>query len=120
MGDEVTTSNGIMFLLLILITSLVGGNYIRSKPSCWLQPSGFATLLGFIFGAFLVVIGEFSTFSPVTQLNANFLFLFLLPPIIFESGYNMDTHAFFKQFGSSLAFSFIGTFISAITIGGFI
>ncbi len=38
----------------------------------------------------------------------------LLPPIIFESGYNMQTKPFFKNIGSVLSYSFIGTFIAII------
>ena len=38
--------------------------------------------------------------------------ILLLPPIIFESGYNMNKRPFFKNFGTVLAYSFLGTFIA--------
>lgn len=38
--------------------------------------------------------------------------ILLLPPIIFESGYNMNKKSFFKNVGAVLMFSFIGTFIA--------
>jgi NhaP-type Na+/H+ or K+/H+ antiporter len=38
--------------------------------------------------------------------------LVLLPPIIFESGYNMNKKSFFKNGGTVLMFSFLGTFIA--------
>jgi len=38
--------------------------------------------------------------------------ILLLPPIIFESGYNMQKKPFMKNIGSVLMFSFLGTFIA--------
>jgi NhaP-type Na+/H+ or K+/H+ antiporter len=54
----------------------------------------------------------------MTKLSTHFSNLFmilLLPPIIFESGYNMNKKPFFKNFGTVLAYSFLGTFIAIFT-----
>ena len=42
----------------------------------------------------------------------NLFMILLLPPIIFEGGYNLQKKPFFKNFGSVLAYSFLGTFIA--------
>jgi NhaP-type Na+/H+ or K+/H+ antiporter len=51
----------------------------------------------------------------IRNLSGHFSGIFmilLLPPIIFESGYNMNKKSFFKNLGTVLMFSFIGTFIA--------
>ena len=44
--------------------------------------------------------------------------LFLLPIMIFESGFNMKTKGiFFKNIGTIMIFSIFGTLINALSIG---
>jgi sodium/hydrogen exchanger 8 len=107
----------------MLFLSILGGHFLRAKQCSFLTSAGLATLVGISFGAAIRVIGVNDSLVPVTRLNVEFFLLFLLPPIIFESGYNLDKvrpmqSLFFKEFGGILMLAFPGTLISAFTIGG--
>lgn len=48
----------------------------------------------------------------ITHQFHSLFMIFLLPPIIFESGYSMNKEYFFKNLGSILIYSLLGTFMS--------
>ena len=49
--------------------------------------------------------------------DTEFFFLFLLPPIIFESGYALNGEAFFRNLGKIAYFAFPGTLLGAASFG---
>ena len=84
---EVSTE--ILIMLFLLMLSIMGGHFLKKKKHQYLQESGLTTLIGVAAGLALKFM---SVDAYMTNLSNHFVRLFmilLLPPIIFESGYNM-------------------------------
>lgn len=71
-------------------------------------------ILGFFVGLLLSLTG---ILNQAFSFDPEFFFVYLLPPIIFSAGYNLPKDFFFHNFGSIMAFAFIGTTLSAFFIG---
>jgi hypothetical protein len=54
----------------------------------------------------------------VAKFDTEFFFLLLLPPIIFEAGYNMQRRKFFSNIGAVCMYAFVGTLVSTVLIAG--
>ena len=97
----------------------------------------FSVFLGAVVGMIMMTLPEQET-KRIEAFSPTMFFLILLPPIIFESGYNLvlfdvkKDHRlffytlltfqhkgnFFQNIGSILVFAILGTAISALIVGG--
>ena len=73
--------------------------------------------LGAVVGLIMMTLPEQET-KRIEAFSPTMFFLVLLPPIIFESGYNLHKGNFFQNIGSILVFAILGTAISALIVGG--
>lgn len=89
--EEEAQSFRVLLLLAILITCLLTAFSLRQAGSVYLHESGASILLGMAVGAVIWIAAQFNlTLQEVVEFEPSFFLLFLLPPIIFESGYNMN------------------------------
>ena len=116
--EESVASLTILLMLLLLLASTVVGYQLRSRNVYWLSEAGTALLFG-VFASLIVEVVSRGQGDSWLAFKEEFFFLFLLPPIIFESGYSMDPKPFFRNFGAICSYAFIGTFVSTVLVGAF-
>lgn len=69
-------------------------------------------MIGMITGYFMKGISVSSTLDNITHHFVGFFMILLLPPIIFESGYNINKKPFMRNIGTIMLYAFVGTFIN--------
>ena len=114
---EANISTEILLMMLLLSISLGGGYFLKKTRIKIINESLFATLVGLVAGGVLSAMENDKYINNITNAYVKFFIILLLPPIIFESAYNMKKKEFFKQIGTITVFAFLGTFISIIVTG---
>ncbi|KAL6051961.1 monovalent cation:H+ antiporter, CPA1 (nhx1), variant 2 [Balamuthia mandrillaris] len=117
-AEESELSFTFLLLIALLIVCFLSA-YILSQiqPVKYLHETGAAILFGALIGAFIRFFTDIERLKSIVKFKGDFFFLFLLPPIIFESGYTMKKSQFFKSLDSILAFAFLGTVLTAFVFG---
>lgn len=114
-ADEAIAATQLMFVFLVLIVSLLGVYLLVSRHWHYLPESVATIAVGVVIGL-LVRWGEFQPQMTATQLHPETFFLFILPAIIFESGYSLEKGDFFGQIGGIILFAVVGTVISTFVV----
>ncbi|XP_029567959.1 sodium/hydrogen exchanger 2 [Salmo trutta] len=100
--------------LWVLLASFAKiGFHVYHKITFWVPESCLLISIGLIVGAIMHSVHE----EPPAVLSYNVFFLFMLPPIVLDSGYFMPTRPFFENVGTVLWFAVVGTLWNSIGIG---
>uniref|UniRef100_A0A3B4UE80 Sodium/hydrogen exchanger n=1 Tax=Seriola dumerili TaxID=41447 RepID=A0A3B4UE80_SERDU len=102
------------FTLWILLASFAKiGFHIYHKITIWIPESCLLITIGLIVGGIMHSVKE----EPPAVLSSNVFFLYMLPPIVLDSGYFMPTRPFFENVGTVLWYAVVGTLWNSIGIG---
>eukprot|EP01012_Entosiphon_sulcatum_P008839 TRINITY_DN1485_c0_g1_i1.p1 TRINITY_DN1485_c0_g1~~TRINITY_DN1485_c0_g1_i1.p1 ORF type:complete len:544 (+),score=92.15 TRINITY_DN1485_c0_g1_i1:30-1634(+) len=110
----------IAFGALCLLATFLIGYALERVHIHWFPEAGVGVVIGIIIGLLVRVGHSEAKVAEMVRFNPDFFFVYLLPPIIFEAGYNMKKAAFFRNMGAICLFAFIGTTISTFVIGGLV
>ncbi|XP_042742079.1 sodium/hydrogen exchanger 5 isoform X2 [Lagopus leucura] len=102
-----------MPIWLMLTFFLPSVFHLSRKVTSVVPESCLLILLGLGLGGIVLAVAK----KPKYQLEPNMFFLFLLPPIVLDSGYFMPSRLFFDNIGAILTYAVVGTLWNSFTTG---
>ncbi|KAK7893531.1 hypothetical protein WMY93_022683 [Mugilogobius chulae] len=102
------------FTLWVLLASFAKiGFHIYHKITIWIPESCLLICIGLIVGGIMHSVKE----EPPAVLSPDVFFIYMLPPIVLDSGYFMPTRPFFENVGTVLWYAVVGTLWNSVGIG---
>jgi NhaP-type Na+/H+ or K+/H+ antiporter len=86
-----TLSTEILIMIFLMLLAIIGGHFVRKRKSRFLQESGVTTFIGLAAGLVLYILDSEYYLTNLSNHFQRLFLILLLPPIIFEAGYNMKS-----------------------------
>ncbi|GJU86512.1 sodium/hydrogen exchanger 4-like protein isoform X1 [Tanacetum coccineum] len=99
----------ITLFIAVLCLCLVVGHLLEEYR--WLNESITAILIGFVVGTIILLTSKWKS-SHLLRFNEELFFIYLLPPIIFNAGFQVKKKQFFHNFFPIMLFGVTGVLIS--------
>ncbi|VVA14104.1 PREDICTED: sodium/hydrogen exchanger [Prunus dulcis] len=106
--DEAPINSITLFVVLLCFCIVIGHLLEKSR---WMTESVTALLIGLCTGIVILLNTEWKS-SRVLVFNEDIFFIYLLPPIIFNAGFQVKKKRFFQNFMTIMLLGAVGSFIS--------
>lgn len=118
-AQEFYSSWAILIFISLLAITLFASYLLQLKKIRFLHETFVAMFLGMFVGLIIRIMDN-DGIRGMVSFRFTVFFNLLLPPIILNSGYELEREYFFKNLGFILTFAFLGTALSAGIIGGLV
>ncbi|CAK9194644.1 unnamed protein product [Sphagnum troendelagicum] len=107
-ADRLHVIEIVLFVSLLCLCIILGHLLEENR---WMNESITALLLGFCSGVVVLLVSKGQN-SHILQFDEELFFIYLLPPIIFNAGFQVKKKQFFRNFIAIMLFGVVGVFIS--------
>ncbi|KAH7517132.1 sodium/hydrogen exchanger 2 [Ziziphus jujuba] len=112
-GPDEASVNSVTLFVLLLCSCIVIGHLLEKNR--WMTESVTALVIGLCSGIIILLTTEGKS-SRLLLFNEEFFFIYLLPPIIFNAGFQVKKKQFFRNFITISLFGAVGSLISFVII----
>ncbi|KAL9262771.1 Sodium/hydrogen exchanger 4-like protein [Drosera capensis] len=111
-GEHAQVVSITVFVAVLCLCMLIGHLLEENR---WVNESITAIIVGCITGMIILLISKGRN-SHILRFNEELFFIYLLPPIIFNAGFQVKKKQFFQNFLTIMMFGVIGVFVSTSII----